>query len=61
MITLAHPDPAKTFTAFPDASNRSWGSILTQSEPALADLSVDKQDHQPLAFLSGAFKGASLW
>jgi hypothetical protein len=33
---------------------------LTQIDPASADLPVDEQDHQPLAFLSGAFKGASL-
>jgi hypothetical protein len=60
MISLAHPDPAKTFTLFPDASHRSWGSVLTQIDPASADLPVGEQDHQRLAFLSGAFKGASL-
>ncbi len=60
MVTLAHPDPSKTFTLFPDASHRSWGSVLTQVEPASTDLPVAEQDHQPLAFLSGAFKGASL-
>jgi hypothetical protein len=32
MITLAHPDPAKMFTLFPDASHWSWGSVLTQIE-----------------------------
>ncbi len=60
MITLAHPDPSKTFVLFPDVSHRSWGSVLTQVEPALADLPVAEQNHQPLAFLSEAFKGASL-
>jgi hypothetical protein len=37
MITLAHPDPSKTFTLFPDASHRSWGFVLTQIEPASSD------------------------
>jgi hypothetical protein len=60
MITLALPDPTKTFTLFPDASHRSWGSVLTQIDPASAGLPASEQDHQPLAFLSGAFKGASL-
>jgi hypothetical protein len=60
MVTLAHPDPEKTFTLFPDASHRSWGSVLTQIESSAAELPVAEQNHQPLAFLSGAFKGASL-
>ncbi len=60
MVTLAHPDPAKTFTLFPDASHRSWGSVLTQIEPSSVGLPVTEQGHQPLAFLSRAFKGASL-
>jgi hypothetical protein len=60
MITLAHPDQSKIFALFPDASHRSWGSVLTQVEPASAELPVAEQKHQPLAFLSGAFKGASL-
>ena len=60
MVTLAHPDPNKAFCLFPDASHRSWGSVLTQIPRSQEGLPVVDQDHEPLAFLSGAFKGASL-
>ena len=60
MVTLAHPDPDKAFCLFPDASHRSWGSVLTQIPRSQEDLPVVDQDHEPLAFISGAFKGASL-
>ena len=60
MVTLAHPDPNKAFCLFPDASHRSWGSVLTQIPRSQEGLPVVDQDHEPLAFLRGAFKGASL-
>ena len=60
MVTLAHPDPDKAFCLFPDASHRSWGSFLTQIPRSQKGLPVTDQGHEPLALLSGAFKGASL-
>jgi hypothetical protein len=33
---------------------------VTQIDEEQLDLSMEEQDHQPLAFLSGEFKGAQL-
>jgi len=57
--TLAYPDSDKALCLFTDASDHHWSGILTQMPHADLDLDFDKQRHEPLAFLSGSFKGAS--
>ena len=60
MATLAHPDPDKVFCLYTDASQDHWGAVLTQISPDQRELPLEDQAHEPLAFLSGTFKGASL-
>ena len=61
-VTTAHLDPEKIVCLFPDASEGFWGSILTQVPVEDVASSKDIADwrHEPLGFLSGSFKGASL-
>lgn len=60
-ITLAHADDGKVFCLFPDASELFWASVLTQvpKEDADSTIPYGEWDHEPLAVLSGAFKGHS--
>jgi hypothetical protein len=58
-MTLAFPDPDKRICVLTDASDRFYAGLVTQIEEQL-DLPMEEQDHQPLAFLSGEFKGAQL-
>jgi hypothetical protein len=44
---------------FCDASDKYWGSTLTQVPVDQLDLPVEQQTHEPIAFLSGAFTKAS--
>jgi RNase H-like domain found in reverse transcriptase/Reverse transcriptase (RNA-dependent DNA polymerase) len=59
-MTLAFPDPVKRICVLNDASDRFYAGLLTQIDEEQLDLSMEEQDHQPLAFLSGEFKGAQL-
>jgi RNase H-like domain found in reverse transcriptase len=43
-----------------DAYNPFYASLVTQIDEEHLDLPMEEQDHQPLAFLSGEFKGAQL-
>ena len=45
---------------FPDDSDEHWGSFLTQVPQKELDRGVSVRDmtHEPLGFLSGAFKGS---
>jgi len=47
---------------FPDASECHWGSFVTQVPDAEMDqnLPVEDMTHEPLAFLSGTFKGSQM-
>ena len=61
--TVAFPDLNMRLCLFTDASDTHWAATLTQvpASHEKRDLStVSDWGHQPLAFLSGAFKGASL-
>jgi RNase H-like domain found in reverse transcriptase/Reverse transcriptase (RNA-dependent DNA polymerase) len=58
-VRLAHPKSGHTLCLFTDASDTHWPGILTQVPADQMDLPTEDQDHQPLAFQSGAFKGAS--
>jgi RNase H-like domain found in reverse transcriptase len=43
-----------------DASDRFYAGLVTQIHEEQLDLPMEEQYHQPLAFLSGEFKGAQL-
>ena len=58
-VVLSHPDQSKTFCLFTDASDRNWAGILTQIPKDDLDVPFIQQGHEPLAFLSGSFTGAS--
>jgi transposase InsO family protein len=59
-VTLAYPDPRKEFCLFTDASREGWGALLTQLLGEHLSKPVAEQPHQPLAFLSGIFRGSQL-
>jgi RNase H-like domain found in reverse transcriptase len=59
-MTLAFPDPDKRICVLTDASDRFYAGLVTQIDEQQLDLPMEEQDHQPLAFLSGEFKGAQL-
>ncbi|GMF50898.1 unnamed protein product [Phytophthora fragariaefolia] len=59
MVPLAHPSPDAEACLYTDASQDSWGAVVTQLSPEEVQLSLDQQHHRPLAFLSGRFSGAS--
>lgn len=58
-VRLAHPKDTHSFHLFADASDHHWGATLTQVPPD-QDLAkpVMEWDHEPLAFLSGSFRGS---
>ncbi|CAN0569674.1 unnamed protein product, partial [Laminaria digitata] len=62
-LTLAQPRKHCSIMVFTDASDLHWGGIITQVPDE--DLSVHHGDpakmrHEPLAFLSGSFRGSQL-
>ena len=61
-VTLAHLRDDMVVCLFPDASDFFWGSILTQVDASMpgSGLPVEEWGHEPLGFLSGAFRDASL-
>jgi RNase H-like domain found in reverse transcriptase len=59
-MTLAFSDPDKRICVLTDASDRFYAGLVTQIYEEQLDLPMEEQDHQPLAFLSGEFKGAQL-
>ena len=56
-LKLAHRDKEKKLCIYTDASDRYWAAVVTQCEPSELSKPVAEQIHQPLAFLSGEFKG----
>jgi RNase H-like domain found in reverse transcriptase len=59
-MALAFPDPDKRICVLTDASDRFYAGLVTQMDDEQLDLPMEEQIHQPLAFLSGEFKGAQL-
>jgi RNase H-like domain found in reverse transcriptase/Integrase zinc binding domain len=59
-MTLAFPDPDKRICVLMNTSDRFYADLVTQIDEEQLDLPIKEQDHQPLAFLSGEFKGAQL-
>jgi reverse transcriptase-like protein len=60
LITMAHVKADWRLCFFPDGSNGFWSVLLTQIPPEDMDLDFSEQRHEPLAFISGAFKGSQL-
>ena len=59
MVPLAHPKDNMEVCVYTDASQDHWGAIVTQVVPGELSKPLKDQNHQPLAFLSGSFKGSS--
>jgi hypothetical protein len=59
-MTLAFPDPDNRICVLTDVSDRFYAGLVTQIDEEQLYLPMEVQDHQPLAFLSGEFKGAQL-
>jgi RNase H-like domain found in reverse transcriptase len=63
-VSLLHfwrpEDSYKRIYVLTDASDRFYTGLVTQIDEEQLDLPMEEQDHQPLAFLSGEFKGAQL-
>jgi RNase H-like domain found in reverse transcriptase len=59
-MTLAFPDPDKRICVLTDTSDSFYAGLVTQIDEKQLNISMEEQDHQPLAFLSGEFKGAQL-
>jgi RNase H-like domain found in reverse transcriptase len=59
-MTLAFSDPDRRISVLTDASHRYYAGLVTQIDEEQLYLAMEVQDHQPLALLSGEFKGAQL-
>jgi RNase H-like domain found in reverse transcriptase len=59
-MTLAFPDVDKRICVLTDASDSFYAGLVTQVDEKQLDPTMEEQDHQPLEFLSGEFKGAQL-
>jgi RNase H-like domain found in reverse transcriptase len=56
-MTLDFPDSDKRICVLTDASYCCYAGLVTQIDEEQLDPPLEDQDHQPLAFLSGEFKG----
>ncbi|KAF0721721.1 hypothetical protein Ae201684_018961 [Aphanomyces euteiches] len=59
VVELSHPDPDKQICVFADASEKHWGSVITQIPMEDQSRPLAAQRHEPLMFLSGTFSGAA--
>jgi hypothetical protein len=57
-MTTAHPGPKQRICVFTEASDAFYSDIITQVTENHLDLPVHDQQHQPLAFTSGRFRGS---
>jgi len=58
--TLAYWDPDQRTCVFTDASDTHWAGIVTQTKEEELLKPMAEQQHTPLAFVSGAFRGSQL-
>jgi hypothetical protein len=56
-MTLDFPDPNKRIRVLTDSSDLFYAVLVTQKQEEQLDLPMEEQDHQPLEFFSGEFKG----
>ena len=61
-VPLYHSRPGCVVLMFPDASDFHRGSFFTQvpEEEFRSGVALENMSHEPLAFLSGSFKGSQL-
>jgi hypothetical protein len=59
IVPLAHPKEDADVCVFTDASQDHRGVVITQVRPGVLSKPREEQKHEPLAFVSGSFKGAS--
>nr|CCA27769.1 AlNc14C671G12384 [Albugo laibachii Nc14] len=59
-LLLVHPDPKQSLCVFADASERHWGSVVTQVSSHQMDRELEAQEHVPLLFLSGSLTDSAL-
>jgi hypothetical protein len=57
-MNTAHPDPKQRIYVFTDTSDDFFSRIITQVPENQLDLAVQDLQHQPLAFISGQFRGS---
>ena len=58
-VKLTYPKSDFELCLFTDASDTHWSGILTQVPKHERNKAIEEQQHEPLCFLSGAFKGSS--
>jgi RNase H-like domain found in reverse transcriptase len=58
LMTTAHPDPKQRICVFTDPSDAFYSGMITQVPENHLDLPVHDQQHQPLAYTSGRFRGS---
>lgn len=58
VVKTSHPDPQLRLCVHSDASEHFWAVAVTQCPDEELRKQITKQNHQPLAFLSGAFNEA---
>ncbi|KAH9107235.1 hypothetical protein LEN26_001687 [Aphanomyces euteiches] len=59
VVPHSHPRADMEVCLFTDASDLFWGAVATQVPLSDLDLPLEEQRHEPLAFVSGSFTGAS--
>jgi hypothetical protein len=59
-VKLSYPDLDKIICVFTDASDIGWGALITQVPRVQEGLNPNEQDHEPLVFLGGLFRGSEL-
>ncbi|CAN8072128.1 unnamed protein product [Agarophyton chilense] len=57
-VYLAYPQKGNAICVFTNASNKNWSGVVMQADPPTLLRTLAEQQHKPLAFLGGNFKGA---
>ena len=59
-ICLSYPKEDHVICVYTDASNLYWSGVVTQIKQYSLKKPIERQCHEPLAFLGAAFRGAQL-
>lgn len=57
-VQLSYPKVRRVICVYTDASQWFWSGVVTQTDADQLQKPIEKQQHEPLAFLGSAFKGA---